>query len=487
VLPTLPSPILVGRERELATLRARLDVALAGQGSLVLIGGEAGIGKTALAEAVCREATEQGALVLIGRCFDLVETPPYGPWIELFARYKPSGDAPSVPEIFARLGTAGDVASQAALFRQVLDFFATLSARQPVVLLLDDIHWADPASLDLLRFVARALPDAPILLVATYRADELTRRQPLYALLPLLVRESRATRLDVRPLAADAVRALVSARYDLPPRDETRLVAYLAERAEGNPLFVGEVLRTLEESHVLRRAGGGWDLRDLSGTPVPALLRQVIDGRVARLGDAVQALLEVASVIGQTIPLALWAAIAETAEDALLAAVEPACAGALLAEVPDGAALRFGHALIREAVYEGVTPARRRRLHRRIGEVTAAMPDAHPDTVAYHFRAADDARATAWLMQAGERAFASYAWATAEARFTQALPPMAGAERAVVLLHLSVLHRMDAGGTREAEEAVRVATEAGDAALAALARVRLGASLAYLVLVQKRS
>ncbi len=477
-VPASPLSPLIGRDRELAILREHLADALAGRGSLVLIGGEAGIGKTTLAEALCREATQQDALVLVGRCYDLSETPPYGPWVELFVRFKRHDDAPPLPEVFAHRGTAGEVASQAALFQQVTDFLVALAAR-PLVLLLDDLHWSDPASLALLRFVARALPDAPILLVATYRVDALTRHHPLYALVPLLVRESRATRLDLQPLAAAALHALVAARYDLPPGDEARLVAYLGGRAEGNPLFVGEVLRTLEESHVLRRDGDGWILRDPSGTPVPALLRQVIDGRVARLDGGVQVLLDVASVIGQAIPLALWAAIADTTEDALLTTVEPARASGLLVEAPDGVAMRFSHALIRETVYEGVAPAQRRRLHRRIGEVTAAMPDAHPDTVAYHFRSAGDARATGWLMQAGERALASYAYATAEARFGQALPASAGVERAMALFYLSCIHRYDEGGIREAEEAMRVATEAGDPTLAALARIRLGASLAY--------
>src|SRR5947209_14996583 len=114
---TIPSltgnpPPLVGRERELALLREHLDAAVDGRGSLVLIGGEAGIGKTALAETVCREATEQGALVLVGRCYDLTETPPYGPWVELFAQYRPTDGMPPLPAAFAHPDKVGEVASQ---------------------------------------------------------------------------------------------------------------------------------------------------------------------------------------------------------------------------------------------------------------------------------------------------------------------------------------------------------------------------------------
>src|SRR5437763_5242950 len=187
--------MLVGREREQALLAKHLASALAGRGSLVLIGGEAGIGKTALAEALAHEAAAHGALVLVGRCYDLTETPPYGPWLDLFARYTPTGDLPPPPAPFAERGTLGEVPSQAALFAQVHDFLAALAARRPLVLLLDDLHWADPASLDLLRSLARPLEPMPLLLLATYRADELTRRHPLYQLLPTLVREAHAARL----------------------------------------------------------------------------------------------------------------------------------------------------------------------------------------------------------------------------------------------------------------------------------------------------
>lgn len=112
------TPLLVGRAREQQTLRDHLADALAGRGSFVLVSGEAGIGKTTLTETLCREAAEQGALVLVGRCFDLSETPPYGPWIELFGRYQPRDDLPSLPAAFAQRGTVGEARSQATLFNQ---------------------------------------------------------------------------------------------------------------------------------------------------------------------------------------------------------------------------------------------------------------------------------------------------------------------------------------------------------------------------------
>src|SRR4051794_15215925 len=219
----MPLP-LVGRENELTILHDRLAATKDRGGGLVLIAGEAGIGKTALAETLCREAAERGALVLIGRCYDLTETPPYGPWVELFGHHRPAdGDSP-VPTAFARRGTIGAVTSQANLFQQVLDFLAMLAARRPVVLLLDDAHWMDAASLDLLRLLARSLAPLPLPLLVASRSDELTPRPPLGQLLPLLVHETSATRLPLRPLDEAAIRALVADRYRLTDPDADRLV-----------------------------------------------------------------------------------------------------------------------------------------------------------------------------------------------------------------------------------------------------------------------
>jgi len=193
-------PLLVGREREQAVLRDHLAAALAGHGGLMLIGGEAGIGKTALAEVLCRGSVEHGALVLVGRCYDLSETPPYGPWVDLFGGYRPGDGMLALPDGFAQRGTVGEMGSQATLFEQVLGFFSSLARARPVVLLLEDLHWADTDSLDLLRFIARNLATLTTLVVATYRGDEVASPHPLYHLIPLLVREAGAVRLDLHPL-----------------------------------------------------------------------------------------------------------------------------------------------------------------------------------------------------------------------------------------------------------------------------------------------
>ncbi|HET8629042.1 MAG TPA: AAA family ATPase, partial [Thermomicrobiales bacterium] len=398
------APFLVGRERERALLRERLAAALAGQGGLVLIGGEAGIGKTSLAAALAAEARERGALALAGRCYDLAETPPYGPWLDAFARYPRDPALPPLPDPLAERGRLGPVAGRDALFGQVADFLAAAAAARPLVFLLDDLHWADPASLDLLRVVARDLGDLPLLLLATYRSDELPDRHPLAATLPRLVREAGALRVDLRPLDDGAVHALVAARYALTEPDLARVVAYLQRRAEGNPFYLGELLRALVEEATLRPAGAGWALGDLGAAGVPPLLRQVIAERVAHLGGEAPRLLALAAVIGQEVPLELWRAVAEVDEGALLDVVERAAEAHLLAPAPDGASARFAHALAREALYGGVLSPRRRLWHRQVAEALLALPAPDPDAVAYHFQRAGDPRAVDWLVLAGERA-----------------------------------------------------------------------------------
>jgi DNA-binding CsgD family transcriptional regulator len=467
-------PLLIGREREQGTLHAAFAAALAGHGSLVLIGGEAGIGKTALAEWLLAAAAQQGALVLVGRCYDLSETPPYGPWLEVVARYPATPDLPPLPAVVTDRAALNAIAGQAALFAQVLAWFAAVAAARPLVLLLDDLQWADPASLDLLRVLARNLAERPILVLAPYRADEVAGAHPLAALLPRLVRESRATRLDVHPLDAGAIATLVAVRCTLPEAEHARLVGYLAARTEGNALFLGEVLRTLEDEGLLRRDGDRWALGDLERAPVPALLRHVIAGRVARLVPEAARLLAVAAVIGQAVPLALWAAVAETDEEGLLDAIDAAGEAHLIAVAPGGDAVSFAHALIREALYEGLVATRRRLVHRRVAEalVTTAGPD--PDAVAYHFRQAGDGRAVTWLVRAGERAERTYAWLTAAARLEAALALLVGAdaradERGYLLLHLAQLCRYadPLASVAHADEAFRLATAAGDRGLAA--------------------
>lgn len=488
ILGSTIAPLLAGRHREVGMLRDRLAAALARQGSLVLIGGETGVGKTALAEGLCREAAAHGLCVLVGRCYDLTETPPYGPWLDLFARNALPADMPRPPPALAAREGVGAITSQASLFDQLRMFLIEATRQRPIVILLGDLHWADPASLDLLRFVSRIIQELPALLLVTYRAEEVTHDRPLHRLIPLLVREAKVIRIELRPLPDDDVWALVKGRYALPSADITRLVTYLQARAQGNPLFIEELLRDLEGDGALTRSGDGWTLGDLSEARVPALLRQMIERRFAHISDEGRRLLAAAAVIGQEVPYDLWAAVATTGVEALQDVSESAVGAALLDETADGLRVRFRHPLIRAVLYETILPSRRRRMHRQVGEELALHAGADPDAVADHFRRAGDSRAPLWLARAGERAERALALLTAADRYeaaaallaTEDVDPELGspAERGWLLHGVARARRYinPRPGLAILDEVAHLANRAGDAALSA-ATLRLRALL----------
>ena len=263
----------------------------------------------------------------------------------------------------------------------------------------------------------------------TYRVDELTPGHPFAHQMPALVREAEGQRLDLRRLDEGALRALVAARYRLERAAEDRLVAYLERHAEGNPFFATELLRTLEEEALLRRDEDGWTLAALDRVVVPSLLRQVIDGRVARLGEATRKALALAAVIGQEVPLALWAEVAELDEEALLDVVERAVEAHLL-EAERG---RHARPLRPRADPRGALRGRPAAAAASLasaggGGAAWRTPDPDPDAVAYHLQQAGDPRAWEWLVKAGDRAQRAYAWVTAAERLQAAAALLEGVE-----------------------------------------------------------
>jgi tetratricopeptide (TPR) repeat protein len=412
---------LFGREREQAVIGNALDDLFSGHGGLLLIAGEPGIGKTSLVRLMSDEAASRGAKVLTSACYDLMVTPPYGPWIELFSRFGDSIPLPSLPGD-SQHGDAHRVPSQDALFANAFESLTVAASEGPLILVLEDMHWADAASLEFLRYVARQIGDIPILLIATYRDTDLDRRHPLNSMLPILVRESGATRINLRPLDVSAVTDLVGDHYDLSPTDESRVVQYLLERAEGNPFFIEETLRTLEEEGIFTETDRGWQVGDLSRVLIPPLVQQVIEGRLARLDPKTRNLLEIASVIGQDVPLDIWQAASGASQDDLTSAIRDAIDLHVLEETAEPIPLRFSHALVREALYFDLGLPQRRALHQAVGEALATRPSPNADAVAHHFLEAKTDQATSWLLAAGERAQQLYAWRSAAECFESVLP-----------------------------------------------------------------
>jgi len=475
-------PLTVGREREQALLNQQLDKLLAGNGSIVLVGGEAGIGKTTLTSWLAWAAEQRDAVVCVGGCYDLTTTPPYGPWIEIVRTWPV--DEPGFSDVPPAL-RGGDalahVHSQAALFEIASEFFAAACVVKPLVLLLEDMHWTDQASLELLRYLGRTITQLPLMVVVTYRDDEVTRRHPLAQVLPALIREAGAVRVALMRLDRDEINALIARRYPLADADRERLTDYVERVTEGNPFFAGEVLRALEEAGVLAQAGDAWQVSGLDRVHVPELVRQVIEGRLERLSDDVRRLLGVAAVIGHEVDLDVWVEVSGADEEFLVEILEQAIEAHLVEELPGQTRLRFTHALVRETLYADLVSLRRRSWHRRCGDILSRRPRPDPDAVARHYRLADDSRATEWLIQAGERAQLAYAWSTAVERYEAALSLLTAAdadarERGWLQYRIARLQRFR--NPQEAidylDEALRIAFETGDEALAAAARYSRG-------------
>ncbi|HLI50466.1 MAG TPA: AAA family ATPase, partial [Thermomicrobiaceae bacterium] len=479
---------LIGRQREQALLRDQLDRARSGSGSLVLVSGEAGIGKTALTLGLAGVAASNGLVVATGRCYDLVDTSPYGPWLEVLAGLGIDRAAPAISGSLSDGDSnprAPDLAREReSTYSQIIDSLTSLVAggassdKAALLLILDDLHWADNASLELLRRLARRLAQLPILVVATYRGDELSSGHPLYTTLPLLIRESQAVRIELRGLDATDLREIARESYSLTANDEARLVHYLVERSDGNPLFASELLRTLEEEGRLARTdaaasveddSAGWQLGRLDDLSVPGLLMQVIDRRLARLSDEAQQALAVAAVIGDEVSLELWTRVLDSDEAALLPVIEQAIAARIVDAGASGLTVSFTHTLYRQALYLRTLPPRRRSWHRLIAERLVESGADAVDIIANHLERAGDPRASGWLIRAGERAQASYALLTAAERFEAALTAIelrggSAAERAILRYRIARMRRYadPAEAIAYFDDALPLARDAGD-------------------------
>lgn len=441
----VPQPTFVGRDREVGRFRAVVDRVLAGHGQVVLVTGEAGIGKTTLVKLLTGESVFEAGIALAGHCYDLTTTPPYGPWLEVLQAAKRLDGHP-LPDVLSGDEALSSAVNQGVLFDTFLRFFRDVASEHPLAVILEDMHWADQASLDLLRFIARQIETGRMLVVVSYRDDEITRRHPLFQLLPILVREAPVERLQIRRLDADEVRAFIATRYQLSVRDLDQVTSYVSDRSDGNPFFMNELLAALEDERVLRAGSDGATIGELGTLRTPPLLQQVIERRLSRLETVTREALEVAAVVGQDVSLDVWQAMTQLPEDQLDVVVQEALEHRIFEESPSAAGFRFTHALIRETLNQGIALIRRRRLHQRTADVLTTLLAPDPDRVAYHFQQAGDARAADWLTQAGERAQRAFAWFTAADRFEAAVKllepiPDRDRERGWLLYRISQLRR----------------------------------------------
>jgi DNA-binding CsgD family transcriptional regulator/tetratricopeptide (TPR) repeat protein len=415
-------PRLIGRAAELGLLVNALDRADAGQAGAVLVSGDAGIGKTRLVGELAATARARGFLVLIGQCAELGESIPYLPLADaLRDATRDPATAPSLLEalrarpVLGRLlpdrdtgpdtGTDGTELAQQQLFGAVLGLLGELSDAAPVLLVFEDLHWADRSTRDLLTFLSRMLQRERVCLVGTYRSDDLPRRHPTRQVIAELLRLPSVTGVDLRPLEpAQMADYLAALSGDLPAADVfDRVIA----RAEGNAFYAEELLAAAR-----------------TGEELPTGLADLLLSRVERLSDTAQRVVRVAAVAGRRVDDRLIREVSELDEDPYDQALREIVSQQVL--VPDGAeGYTFRHALLREAIYADLLPGERTRWH---AAFAALLAEPYPGRrrsaaeLAYHRLAGHDlAGALAASVEAGREAERLAAPAEAHEHFDQAL------------------------------------------------------------------
>jgi ATP/maltotriose-dependent transcriptional regulator MalT len=423
-------------------LRSVLDHAFSGRGRLVMLAGEAGIGKTRTAQQLASCAEGEGARVLWGRCYEEEDSPPYWPWTQILQSLVRDKSAEQIILDFGH--NAADIAQMAPELREklpdlkrtpILDpaqarfrFFNSVTSAlenaarvRPLVLILDDLHWADKSSLRLLQFLARRLGGHCILIIGIYRDAEISRQHPLSDTLAQLAREPVFLRLALQGLSREDTGYFIGAMAGI--RANRRVIDAIYSHTEGNPFFTTEVLRFLREPAKLTA-------EEILSIALPPGVREAIGQRLNRLSEQCQQTLTTASIIGREFELRLLGRLnRDTSEEQLLAVLDEALDAHLVEELPGRAeGYQFSHALVQETLASEVSAARRVRLHARIAEALeelyAAAANEHASEVAYHF---DKARAIAgterlvrYSIVAGEQSLAKHAYEEALQHFERA-------------------------------------------------------------------
>ena len=412
---------LVGRDGELARLRAVLGDAAAGRAVAALMGGDAGVGKSRLVTEVTGLAAAQGFTVLCGQCAEIGDSVPYLPFADAIRTAPPEvGAAVKTRPVLARLlpdggdglPAEGDSAglTRQQMFGAVLGLLAELSGRAPVLLVLEDLHWADASTRDLLAFLLRMLHRERVAVIGTYRTDDLYRRHPLRPLVADLVRLPSVQSVELGPLAPAALAELLSALDPAPGRLPAATINRIVASAEGNAYYAEELLAALA-------AAPGDGPREPA---LPSGLAALLLSRVERVPDAAQQVLRAAAVAGRRADDTLVRAASGLPGAAYDEAVRDAVAHQVL--VPDGAdGYTFRHALLREAVYNDLLPGERTRLHGQLAALLADVPGAAAELAHHSLASHDVPGAFAASVRAGDEARRLGAPTEAHRHYDQAL------------------------------------------------------------------
>ncbi len=491
--------IFVGREGELAELLAGLEDAFAGQGRLFLVAGEPGIGKSSIADELIANARAQGAFTVVGRCWEAGGAPAFWPWIEVLRGYVQECDPDLLrrrvdanaaelaqllpelrellPDVVTDRPALESEEARFRLFEAVAEFLASAASDEPLVVVLDDLHAADEPSLLLLRYVVRDIGRRGLVVVCLYRDVDPMPSDVLQATLAELVRVAHVCQLTLARLTETEVRDYVErAGGGHPP---PVLAHAIHSSTEGNPLFVAEAIRLLD-------AEGRLDDAD-ARLNIPLGARATIAQRIGRLSEPCRDVLVRASVLGREFELDALAQLSGLRRDELLDVVDEAVIERVVGETPGHfGRLRFDHVLIRDVLYEGLSPIQRAQLHRLAGEALEAVYpadlDAHLADLARHFVAAaptgEEAKAIAYSRRAGDRAAAQFAYEEAVRLYETVLPIASDElERGELLVALGDAQTAagdEAAGVESLLTAADVARRLGSPELLARSALRCG-------------
>ena len=461
-------PEVVGRARELAALEGYLADVHAGGGRAVLLAGEAGLGKSALLRRFSEIVRTEGTRLLTGECTEIEARRPFGPFIDAL-----TGAGIPLPPELGQGGPGAQPVAETERYRVHAAFaerLAAASADQPLVLTIEDLHWGDEATFELFPYLARKLRDRPVLLLATYRSDELHRTHPFNHVLAELARgrlseEVRLRRLEVSELA-DMIR-LTMGLSRAPTRE---FVDALYARTEGNPFFVEEILRALVERGDLEYREGAWRrTKEVADLTIPVSVRDAVQQRLLAIPARARRILQVAAVVGQRFEFELLREVAQATEEDVFEGIRAGIDAQLLFEedTPEGERYRFRHALSREAVLADLLQRERRLLHRAVGEaIERASPDA-AEELAYHFDEARDPRAHRYHALAAEAAGRAFAYGRSAHHLERAIELAPDDDPALGPLFVRLADAAFASGDlaraeRAAEEAVAAFAAAGD-------------------------
>lgn len=446
---TTGSHPLVGRHEELSFLRERVDAISQGQGSVVFLAGEAGIGKTRLAREARDYALNTGCQWFEGK-YEKAVSQPYKAWSDVLRGYiRQSGSPPPdivaspyaaylqkiVPEVAPQPNGATKTASQIdpeserfELFDSVTQFLIRVSREAPLVLFIDDVQWS--SSIEILQYLARNIGNQQILILAAYREEEVKENTGVWNTVLAMNRERLFYSLSLRPLDERDVSQLMSHTVDKSMAPE--LVDVIFKRTRGNPFFVEEMMHFLWERGSIVATDKGWNVAEAASLKTPDSVKAVINERLVELGTEAEELLRVASVIGREFPLQVLRELVDQEEEEMIELIDRCEDSGLIVttQSPGEEVYAFVHDLLQEALYESIGSGRRRRNHLRIGQaIEKVYPkrlDEWYDSLARHFMEGNDLQKTVKYSEcAAQRSMDSYSYNGAVRLLEQALKAQA--------------------------------------------------------------